>query len=260
MGKIIPQHIKHINKPPKVISLFSGAGGMDIGFEAAGFEIAVAVEYDPSCCQTLRKNKPNLPVIEGDITKIDSAEILNRAGLEPLEAGLVIGGPPCQSFSLAGKRLGMDEPRGRLVLEFIKKVREILPVAFVMENVKGMTNWQGGAALKAIEEALAEPIIYNGETYHYVMRHKVLDAADYGAPQFRERVFIVGNRIGKDFSFPDKTHGLRDEQASLFKENEIRDYVTVIDAIGKLPEAEGPSEVAKRVSETIKDRIKKHGY
>lgn len=89
-------------EPPNVISLFSGAGGMDIGFENAGFNIAVAVEFDSSCCNTLRANKPNLKVIEGDISSITTEEILKAANLKPLEVGLVIGGPPCQSFSLAG--------------------------------------------------------------------------------------------------------------------------------------------------------------
>jgi len=233
---------------------------MDIGFERAGFEIAVAVEFDPSCCDTLRANKPTLKVIQGDVSKIASSEILKAAKLKPLDAGLVIGGPPCQSFSLAGKRLGMDEPRGRLVLEFIRIVRETLPVGFVMENVKGMANWQGGAALRAIEEALAEPVFYEGKTYQYVVQHKVLDAASYGVPQFRERIFLVGNRIGKGFIFPEPTHRSGNMQQGLFSEGRDNRYVTVWDAIGNLPDAEEPSEIAKRVSETIKGRIEKHGY
>ena len=101
-----------------IISLFSGAGGLDIGFDQAGFRTAVMVELDPACCRTLRKNMPGVPVIEGDINQIETSKILSAAGLKPLEAALVIGGPPCQSFSLAGKRMGLDDPRGRLVLEF----------------------------------------------------------------------------------------------------------------------------------------------
>jgi DNA (cytosine-5)-methyltransferase 1 len=245
---------------PKVISLFSGAGGLDIGFHAAGFDIAVAVEQDPSCCKTLRLNMPECPIIEGDITRISTAEILSAANLKPLEAGLVIGGPPCQSFSLAGKRLGMDEERGRLVLEFIRVVREALPIAFVMENVKGMANWNKGQALKAIEETLIEPIYFEGKNYHYTVQHKVLNAAHYGVPQFRERIFLVGNRVDKKFVFPKETHGSNVKQSDLFGAGALKPYVTVHQAIGDLPPSEEPSDMAKRISKTIKGRIERHGY
>lgn len=238
----------------KLISLFSGAGGLDIGFGQAGFETAVMVEYDPACCRTLRKNMPNTPVIEGDINQITTREILDAAGLKPLEAALVIGGPPCQSFSLAGKRMGMDDPRGMLVLQFIRVVRESLPMAFVMENVKGMTNWEKGKAMDAIMTEATMPISYKGKIYTYQVKYQVLNAADFGAPQFRERVFIVGNRIEKDFCFPPKQYGPPGNQDGL------RPYVTVRDAICGLPPADPPSEVAIRVSGTIKDRIAKHGY
>ena len=129
-------NVNHSEKKRKVISLFSGAGGMDIGFENAGFEIAVAVEMDPSCCDTLRTNRPNLPIINKNITEVATDEILSSAGLIPMEAALVIGGPPCQSFSLAGLRKGLDDDRGKLLFEFVRIVREALPIGFVLENVK----------------------------------------------------------------------------------------------------------------------------
>jgi DNA (cytosine-5)-methyltransferase 1 len=250
---------KQIKENPKVISLFSGAGGMDIGFEAAGFDIAVAVEFDPSCCETLKKNRPNTPVIEGDISKLETEYILKIAGLSVLEAGLVIGGPPCQSFSLAGKRLGMEEPRGKLVLEFIRIVRESLPLAFVMENVKGMANWHKGEALQAIENALKEPIFYKGKNYEYKIQHKILNAVNYGVPQQRERIFLIGNRINREFIFPKPTHDFINKQKGLFEDN-LKKINTVNDAISILPIADEPSDMAKRVSQTIKGRIKKHGY
>jgi DNA (cytosine-5)-methyltransferase 1 len=244
---------------PKVISLFSGAGGMDIGFEQAGFEIAVAVEFDPSCCDTLRKNKPNRPVLEGDISTFSTKDILSAANLKPMQAALVIGGPPCQSFSLAGKRLGMEDPRGKLVLDFIRIVREALPLGFVMENVRGMANWHGGKALEAIMEAISEPLTYNGKKIHYDVDYQILNAADYGVPQFRERIFLVGNRLGKKYNFPSPTHSAKDHHTNLFS-NHYNDYKTVWDAIGGLPKASEPSEMAKRISATIKERIEKHGY
>jgi DNA (cytosine-5)-methyltransferase 1 len=243
----------------KVISLFSGAGGMDIGFEQAGFEIAVAVEIDPSCCDTLRKNRPARPVLECDISTVSTATILDVAKLKVAEAALVIGGPPCQSFSLAGKRLGMEDPRGRLVLDFIRVVREALPVGFVMENVRGMENWQGGKALNAILEAIAEPIFHNGKKIKYNVEYKILNAADFGAPQMRERIFLVGNRIDKKFSFPKPTYSEPTKDPSLF-DTPTKEHRTVWDAIGKLPPANEPSEMAKRISATIADRIEKHGY
>lgn len=244
----------------KIISLFSGAGGMDIGFGMAGFETAVAVEYDKSCCETLKKNSPNLNVIQGDISNITTSEILKTGGLKVTEPALVIGGPPCQSFSLAGKRMGMDDSRGKLVLEFIRIVRESLPKVFVMENVKGMVNWQKGRAIEAIMNEISEPIHFEDEIYYYDVNVAVLNAANYGVPQFRERVFLVGNRMGKKFQFPEPTHGNRMEIATDLFNNEKKPYVSVWNAIGDLPKADEPSETAIRISKTIKERIAKHGY
>lgn len=245
----------------KIISLFSGAAGMDIGFHQAGFKTAVAVEQDSSCCATLKKNMPDVPIIEGDITQVTTEAILAVAQLKPLEVALVVGGPPCQSFSLAGKRMGLDDPRGRLVLEFIRVVREALPVAFVMENVKGMMNWEGGKALEAILQEASEPIVYQGQTYQYQVNYQVLDAVNYGAPQFRERIFIVGNRVGKNFNFPKPTHAANEtiQQVDLFNQPK-QSWLSVWDGIGALPPAQEPSEQALKVAGTIKDRIVKHGY
>ena len=231
----------------KVISLFSGAGGLDIGFEKAGFTIAVAVEMNPACCDTLRTNRAGLPVINKDITEVSSGEILQAAGLAPLEAALVIGGPPCQSFSLAGLRKGLDDDRGKLLFEFVRIVRETLPVGFVLENVKGLTNWAEGKALKLLIEELSKPIEYKGKKYVYsVAEPKVLNAVDFGVPQFRERLIIVGNREGMGFHYPEPLAA-----------SERR---TVRDAIGDLPEPEEPSEMARIVAGTIKSRREKHGY
>ena len=245
----------------RLISIFSGAGGMDIGFHSAGFRTAVAVEQDPSCCNTLRLNMPKTPVLEGDITSITTDDILTAAKAKPLGIDLVIGGPPCQSFSLAGKRMGMNDPRGLLVLEFIRIVREALPKAFVMENVKGMITWSKGKAIEAIIEEASKPILFMGTEYKYDISYQVLNSADFGAPQFRERVFIVGNRLGKKFKFPEPTHGNNNRagQLDLFG-HELKPYRTVKDSIALLPPAIPPSATALRVSKTIKDRIKNHGY
>ena len=252
--------MKVVKNNNKIISLFSGAGGMDIGFEMAGFETVVAVEYDKSCCETLKKNRPKISVIQGDISKISTSEILSVGGLKPTEAAVLIGGPPCQSFSLAGKRMGMDDPRGKLVLEFIRIVKESLPKVFVMENVRGMVNWQDGKAIEAILNEISEPIIFEGQEYHYKVDKAILNALEYGVPQSRERVFIVGNRVNKTFVFPQPTHSkLSNETLDIFGDNKQKTK-TVWDAIGDLPDADIPSETAIRISESIKDRIVKYGY
>ncbi|WP_075173752.1 DNA cytosine methyltransferase [Neptunomonas phycophila] len=247
-------------KKREVISLFSGAGGMDIGFKEAGFKIAVAVEQDPSCCDTLRLNSPDLPVIEGDVSQVSTEEILKKAKLKPLEAALVIGGPPCQSFSLAGKRMGMNDDRGKLLLEFSRVVHEALPDAFVMENVKGMLNWEKGKAIEAVLNEFREPVVYEGKEYHYDVSYKVLNSSSYGVPQHRERLFIVGNRLGKTFEFPEPTHGEQNNSEPDLFSSPLKPYSTAWDAFGDLPPADEPSETAKRVSQTIKGRIEKHGY
>lgn len=247
-------------KENKIISLFSGAGGMDIGFGMTGFKTAVAVEFDKSCCETLKKNDPNLNIIQGDISTISTKEILKIGGLKITEPALVIGGPPCQSFSLAGKRMGMDDSRGKLVLEFIRVVRESLPKVFVMENVKGMVNWQRGKAIKAIMNEISEPILFKNKQYSYNVNIAVLNSADYGAPQLRERVFLVGNRMGKIFQFPEATHSNQPDGIIDLFNRKKQPYTTVWNAIGELPPADEPSETALRISKTIKERILKHGY
>lgn len=234
------------NKDLKLISLFSGAGGLDIGFDKAGFVTAVAVEIDPSCCDTLRANMPDLPIINKSITEVSSEEILNVGGLEVGEAALVIGGPPCQSFSLAGMRKGLNDDRGKLLFEFVRVVRETLPKGFVLENVKGLTNWDKGRAMTLLIEELSKPIEYEGTVYQYeIAPPKVLDAVNYGAPQYRERLILVGNRIGKSYEYPKPLD---------------TPHKTVWEAIGNLPEPDQPSETALRVSGIIKERIEKYGY
>lgn len=232
---------------PKIISLFSGAGGLDIGFEMAGFETVVAVEIDPSCCDTLNTNRPGIHVINKSVTDVTGEELLEAGGMKKGEPALIIGGPPCQSFSLAGLRKGLDDDRGKLLFEYVRLVREILPKGFVLENVRGLANWDHGRALQLLEEELSKPITADGETFQYsITKPQILNAVDYGAPQERERLILVGNRMGKSFQYP---------APQLFDKKK-----TVWDAIGNLPAPEPPSEVAQRVSTTIKERREKHGF
>jgi DNA (cytosine-5)-methyltransferase 1 len=238
---------------PTAISFFAGAGGMDAGFHLAGFNVKLAIEIDPSCCDTLRHNMKGTRVINEDINRLSSEQICELSGLAVGETDCIFGGPPCQSFSLAGRREGLNDERGLLVFRFIELVRELRPKTFVLENVKGMVNWQGGVVLREVEKMLEEPLP-TGEMYK--VQHSVLNAADFGVPQNRERVFIVGSRMKSTYRFPEPTHAAKPsehDQARL-------PHVTVGQALRGLPIADAPSKTALRVSQTIKGRIEKHGY
>jgi DNA (cytosine-5)-methyltransferase 1 len=162
---------------PRVVSLFCGAGGMDLGFERAGFEIARAIDACADACATYRANLGG-PVVHGDVTQLDAA------ALPPCD--VVIGGPPCQGYSVAG-HMGPDDPRSALTWEFVRLVEQARPCAFVMENVKALAvlrRW--GAVRSRLVEAF--------EGLGYQVAVHVLDARWYGVPQGRERVFFIGTR------------------------------------------------------------------
>jgi DNA (cytosine-5)-methyltransferase 1 len=223
----------------KTISLFTGAGGMDHGFEAAGFETAVGVEMDDHAIATVRANR-TWPMIHRDIHQVESVEILKTAGLKVGEADLVIGGPPCQPFSKAGywttgdtKRL--DDPRADTLFAFMRVVRDTLPKAFVLENVHGISYSGKEEGLELLEH-LTETI--NREKgVNYSLSWRVVNATDYGVPQLRTRFFLVAHRDGFRFDFPSPTHLTPDDQTeSLFASlsNPLSPSVTAWDAIGHL--------------------------
>lgn len=160
---------------PVVVSLFSGGGGLDIGFERAGFDVAVCVDNDPSSCDTLRRNRPEWDVFEGDIR-----DYRPRPGMR---ADVVIGGPPCQGFSTAGKG-NPDDPRNFLWMEYFRIVRSVQPRVVVIENVAGMAHKKNGDHISGIFAELEEL------GYQYV--YGVLNAADFGVPQNRRRLIIIG--------------------------------------------------------------------
>jgi DNA (cytosine-5)-methyltransferase 1 len=241
----------------RAISLFSGAGGLDIGFERAGFDIRLAVEVDPSCCDTLRTNMPRTVVLNADVAELTGRELCNLAGLQMGEVDCLFGGPPCQSFSLAGNRKGLSDPRGQMVGHFVRLVREIGPKSFVMENVKGMLNWNGGAVLQYLEEEFSEPINHGAGQILYNVNRKVLNAVDFGAAQRRERIFVVGNRLDKTMAFPKPTHA---NVETLNKSVGLVPFNTVGNELSKLPNPDMPSKTALRVSETITARRVSHGY
>lgn len=193
----------------KAISLFSGVGGLDFGFEAAGFETRVALDLDPVACATIRLNR-NWPVIEGLIADIPSSSILDAAGLSAGEADVLIGGPPCQPFSKSGywargDASRLNDPRADTLGQYLRVLEDTLPRAFLIENVPGLAYRGKAEGIEAIRAGISAINRKAGTKYSF--EFKVLNAAEYGVPQLRERVFIVGSRDGKRFKFPDPSHG-----------------------------------------------------
>lgn len=178
----------------KVLDLFSGCGGFSNGFIKQNFTIKGAIEFDKEIALTYQKNHPDTKIFIGDIRKLNIEEVKNELG----DIDVIIGGPPCQGFSIAGKR-DINDQRNTLPLEFIKYVEYFNPKIFVMENVKGLVSMDKGRVLKHFLEQF--------EAIGYKVKYKVLNCSDYEVPQIRERIFIVGvrNDIPLDFSFPEKS-------------------------------------------------------
>ena len=222
--------------PPTVISLYTGAGGLDYGFEAAGFETAVAVEMDPEACDTLRRNR-SWPVVERDIHAVPTAEILRTAGLARGEADVVIGGPPCQPFSKSGywargdaRRL--DDPRAGTLDAFLRVVEESRPRALLLENVPGLAFAGKDEGLARILAGIAEINRRVGTAYRPF--HFVLNAKDFGVPQDRSRFFLVAAREGAPFELPTPTHGDPEAPGG---PGGVEPWRTAWDALGDLPAA-----------------------
>ena len=220
------------------ISLYTGAGGLDFGFEAADFRTAVALELDPVACRSIRRNRPDWNLIERDIHEVSSDEILRAAGLRVGEADILIGGPPCQPFSKSsywvnGDARRLDDPRADTLTAYLRVLRDTKPRAFVLENVFGLIYKGKEEGLRHLLDGVAS---INRETgTHYRVSWKLLNAAHYGVPQLRERVFLIGSREGRRFAFPRQTHAPRDRPQLLG--DSMEPYRTAWDAIGDLPEA-----------------------
>lgn len=174
----------------KVISLFSGCGGLDLGFEKAGFDVAVANEFDPTIWETFKANHPLTKLIEGDIRKIKEEDFPNKIDG-------IIGGPPCQSWSEAGSLRGIDDSRGKLFYEYIRILKSKQPKFFLAENVSGMLANRHSEAVKNIIQTFKE--------CGYNVSVTLVNAKDYGVAQERKRVFYIGFRsdLNIDFNFPE---------------------------------------------------------
>jgi DNA (cytosine-5)-methyltransferase 1 len=208
---------------PIGIDLFAGVGGLSFGFEAAGFDIVAAVDIDPIHCAAHKFNFPHTATICKSVIDVTGDELRNRAGIGKKEIDVVFGGAPCQGFSLIGKR-AMEDPRNQLVYHFVRLVKELRPKYFVFENVKGLTVGTHRRFLQEIVEAFEE------SDYDIQLPYKVLNAADYGVPQGRHRLFLMGARKGAKVPVYPEPNGA----------------ATVKEAIGDLPEVENFPELMDR--------------
>ncbi len=188
-----------IKKRPIAVDLFAGAGGMTLGFEQAGFDVLASVEIDPIHCAIHQFNFPLWTILCKSVEETTGEEIRNSSKIANQEIDVVFGGPPCQGFSLIGKR-SFDDPRNSLVFHFIRLVVELQPKFFVLENVKGMTV---GKHKEFIAEIITQ---FFKSGYQVNANYQVLNAANYGVPQNRERLFLLGARENIELpKYPEKT-------------------------------------------------------
>lgn len=200
---------------PIGIDLFAGAGGLSLGFEQAGFDIAAAIEIDPIHCATHEYNFPRTKTICASVVDLSGDEIRSLSGLGGREIDVVFGGAPCQGFSMIGKR-AFDDDRNQLVFHYVRIVHELQPKYCVFENVKGLTLGKHAQFLSELIEALGDA------GYKVLMPYKVLNASNFGVPQSRERLFLMAART--DQAMPEYSAALDA-------------CVTVRDAIADLPDA-----------------------
>jgi DNA (cytosine-5)-methyltransferase 1 len=205
------------HRRPIGIDLFAGAGGLSLGFEQAGFDVRAAIEIDPVHSAVHEFNFPRCVSICGDATALTGGDIRKATHIGNATVDAVFGGAPCQGFSLMGKR-ALDDPRNRLLLEFVRLTAELKANYFVFENVKGLTVGRHRQLLDELIEA------FQRRGYDALLPYRVLNAADFGVPQDRQRLFLIGAKRGLPLpSYPDSSSTSR---------------VTVWDAIGDLPEAD----------------------
>ncbi|PIN87587.1 DNA (cytosine-5-)-methyltransferase [Candidatus Woesearchaeota archaeon CG10_big_fil_rev_8_21_14_0_10_32_24] len=200
------------------ISLFSGAGGLDIGISKAGFDVKLAIEFDAKAAETLKQNSRDTIVLNKDIKDISGEEILNLTKLKREEIDLVIGGPPCQSFSSAGKMRSLNDDRGNMIFEYLRIIRELKPKTFLFENVKQFSYIQidkSKPKSSPKERSKDSNLVINMlmEEFRkigYNVNNDIINSADYGVPQKRERTIILGTLKNKKINLPKKTHSNSD--------------------------------------------------
>lgn len=235
-----------------VIDLFSGCGGLSLGFIKDGYTVKKAVEFDPDIAKTYMMNHPEVDMVVDDIRNIDQSGIFKKG-----DADVIIGGPPCQGFSMAGARIRegfIDDPRNYLFKHYFNVVKTVKPKVFVMENVKGITTMQNGKIFEEIKKIFSSPELLDNEPYHLYCR--LARAVEFGVPQKRERMIIIGT-TREDVNF--------DVLWESTKQDILKDYphyfdlVTVEDAIGNLEGTTADGQVANPSPETEYQRYLSSG-
>lgn len=220
------------NKKLSAIDLFSGAGGLHIGFERAGFDIKLCIDNDDLVEKTHKRNFPNIPMINQDIRTVSIETI--KSFLPDGSVDVVIGGPPCQGFSTIGKRVSSNpdkraahDPRNELVITYANIIKALNPKFIVMENVKGILTMDGGSYLQTVLSTLCDA--------GYAVDYKLINMADFGVPQIRERVIILGNRLGFSVGFPAPDHS-DNPQDGLLPWNRCWDVLKDLVNLGDMPD------------------------
>lgn len=222
--------LKEDGSPYLVLDTFAGAGGFSLGFELAGAKVIGAIEIDSWACETFKFNHPNAIVMQGDITAMSDEQIMSSFG--GLQPDIVLGGPPCQGFSICNKNSGdFKDPRNSLFEEFIRVGRLLKPKVMIMENVPNLIK------AKTDSKQLVIDIIKNelkGLGYH--VEHRILEATDYGVPQIRKRLVVIATQKRLENPFPERTHTMNVNPDLL--DSGFEQCPTLWDAISDLPEVE----------------------
>lgn len=226
----------------KVLDLFSGVGGLSYGFaHDDSFEIIAANEILADMAKAYSLNHPSVKVYNCDIKDFGLHDLQKDLQIQKGDIDLIVGGPPCQAFSTVGKRL-IDDPRGKLFQEYYRVLKELSPKLFLFENVKGLLSMQKGELFKTIISLF--------ESLGYRVQYEVLNSADYGVPQIRERIIIIGTKSELKFEFPKKTH--INAQSTLFDQN-LKPYLKLSEAISDLPFIKSNEESFEYSSEPKND-------
>ena len=223
---------------PKAISLFCGAGGCSLGFKQAGYSILFANDKDSTAVETYKKNFPETMCSNEDIDNLDFEKVLEKIGVKAGEIDILIGGPPCQGFSTAGSRF-WDDPRNHLLKSYIMALRVIQPKWFLMENVEGLLTSNKGIYIYEASKAFIE--------LGYFIRVEKIYSQEYGVPQRRKRVLVVGNKLGHEFKMPDPSIKV---SGQIFRNSDV----TISHAISSLPSATNDkNSFLKPVASPVRD-------
>lgn len=237
MGENKPAR-KNTSRKATVMDLFSGCGGLSFGFEQAGYNVLYGIDHWEDALETFKLNHPGSKTILADLMDESVENIIKKNGIKRGSIDVIVGGPPCQGFSISGKR-NPNDPRNRLYVSFVAFLKALQPKAFVMENVPNLVSMQGGN--------IKDTILSDLKSAGYSVSYKILKASDYGVPQNRRRVFFVGIKNGDSFEFPEPTHGIPGQH-----------HITSSEAISDLPEKsvqdgeEYPTEVKSKYQEEMR--------